>query len=281
MLIKTSSETKTPERAASCTHAYLFTLFSPRNYTWDELENVTIQTKIRVRLHGNTQAVLRPIYKECPRATTPCTVTSHSKCRTGHRSYRIETESGYEIEKITSVNVPCPPREPSRYAILKDEPVAILMLRLQQPWSFKGRHPTVPPWKVRADPRFKVVRAIEGAPMPQCLISQSRCYYIVAPVTVTLHPRDKMLMHSGLRLLFSRGYHGVLHGSLLAGGSKVIDGDYTRQLYIPLENVHKTPRTIFAGDRIATLEVCKTALIPEDTGEALPARCGGFGSTGV
>lgn len=103
---------------------------------------------------------------------------------------------------------------------------------------------------------------------------------------------EKALIPSGIAVSIPKGYGGFMFsraglasrkGIVLAGGTGLIDCDYTGEIKIPLMNISELDYTIKSGDRVAQLVILPVeeanfvicSELPETSRGAK-----GFGSTG-
>lgn len=112
--------------------------------------------------------------------------------------------------------------------------------------------------------------------------------------SITLYPRDRMLIPTGLIFSVPDGYSIRIHprsglsfksGIQLANCEGIIDSDYYHETFVALFNNSDVPFVVKHGDRIAQAEVVRdlrvslieTTIRPEMRTD----RTGGFGSTGI
>lgn len=103
---------------------------------------------------------------------------------------------------------------------------------------------------------------------------------------------EKALVPSGIAVSVPKGYGGFMFaraglaskkGIVLAGGTGVIDCDYTGEIKIPLMNISDMDYTIKTGDRIAQLVILPVEAANFIICDELPSTergTKGFGSTG-
>lgn len=112
--------------------------------------------------------------------------------------------------------------------------------------------------------------------------------------TVTLFPRDRMLIPTGLVFSIPDGYSIRIHprsglslksGIQLSNCEGIIDSDYTLETFISIINGADIPFKVAHGDRIAQAELVRdtravfTEVFEKPTKDS--NRTGGFGSTGL
>jgi len=112
--------------------------------------------------------------------------------------------------------------------------------------------------------------------------------------TVTIFPRDRMLIPTGLVFSIPEGFSIRIHprsglslksGIQLSNCEGVIDSDYTLETFISIINGADIPFKISHGDRIAQAELVRdirsqfTEVFEKPTRDS--NRSGGFGSTGL
>ena len=109
---------------------------------------------------------------------------------------------------------------------------------------------------------------------------------------VTLEPRQRRLIPTGVAMAIPAGYVGLIHprsglaarhGVTVLNTPGTIDADYRGEIKVCLINHGKSPRTITNGDRIAQLLIQKVelpAFTEVDNLDTTQRGDGGFGSTG-
>lgn len=112
---------------------------------------------------------------------------------------------------------------------------------------------------------------------------------------VTIHPRERLLIPTGIQMDIPVGYSVRLHsrsgnslkrGLVLINSEGIIDSDYRHQVFIPIVNLSGVEIVIQHGERICQAEIVPVVKV---TGfpridfplEQITNRTGGFGSTGV
>ena len=110
--------------------------------------------------------------------------------------------------------------------------------------------------------------------------------------TVTIAPRETVLIHTGLSMELPKGYGGFIfarsglaakRGLAPANKVGVIDADYRGEVMVALYNQSSAPQTVEKGERIAQLVLLlapQAAFLEADTLEDTARASGGFGSTG-
>jgi dUTP pyrophosphatase len=113
------------------------------------------------------------------------------------------------------------------------------------------------------------------------------------PAPLTLEPRARALVPTGLTLAIPPGYEGQVrprsglalkHGLTVANAPGTIDSDYRGELGVILVNLGDQPYVIRRGDRIAQIIFAPvTRATLREVAELPPTGRGngGFGSTGV
>ncbi|MBR2615624.1 MAG: dUTP diphosphatase [Clostridia bacterium] len=116
--------------------------------------------------------------------------------------------------------------------------------------------------------------------------------YAAGGETVTVHPRETVLVHTGIAMEIPEGYGGFLYARSglatkkgLAPANKVgvIDADYRGEIMVALFNQSSEVRTVEPGERIAQLVIApflKGEFEECDALEDTLRGSGGFGSTG-
>lgn len=111
--------------------------------------------------------------------------------------------------------------------------------------------------------------------------------------SITLHPLQRMLIHTGLQIDLSPGLEAQIrprsglalkHGITVLNAPSTIDSDYRGEIKVLLINLSDESFTIADGDRIAQLVIAsyKSITWKEEATLSETARGkGGFGSTGV
>jgi len=109
---------------------------------------------------------------------------------------------------------------------------------------------------------------------------------------LTIHPGERHLVPSGLRLAIPDGYEGQIrprsglalkHGITVLNSPGTIDSDYRGEVKVLLVNLGKEPFEVRSGDRIAQLVVARvdhaTLMVVDGLSETERGE-GGYGSTG-
>ena len=142
--------------------------------------------------------------------------------------------------------------------------------------------------------KIKVVNA-GNQPLPAYATSESAGMDLRANIDdpITLHPLERQLIPTGLRIALPAGYEAQVrprsglalkHGITVLNSPGTIDADYRGELKVLLINFSDTDFVIKAGERIAQLvvaahEVAQWEVVQEldntERGE------GGYGHTGV
>ena len=142
--------------------------------------------------------------------------------------------------------------------------------------------------------KIKVVNA-GNQPLPAYATSESAGMDLRANIDdpITLHPLERQLIPTGLRIALPAGYEAQVrprsglalkHGITVLNSPGTIDADYRGELKVLLINFSDTDFVIEAGERIAQLviaahEVAQWEVVQEldntERGE------GGYGHTGV
>ena len=110
--------------------------------------------------------------------------------------------------------------------------------------------------------------------------------------TVTVAPRETVLIHTGLSMELPKGYGGFIfarsglaskRGLAPANKVGVVDADYRGEVMVALYNQSAAPQTVEKGERIAQLVLLpapQAAFIEAEELETTVRADGGFGSTG-
>lgn len=111
--------------------------------------------------------------------------------------------------------------------------------------------------------------------------------------TITIHPQQTILIHTGIALEIPAGYAGLIYARSglatkkgLAPANKVgvVDADYRGEIMVALHNHSDIDATVENGERVAQLVITPylTGLFNEVTELSDTVRGeGGFGSTGT
>jgi dUTP pyrophosphatase len=117
---------------------------------------------------------------------------------------------------------------------------------------------------------------------------------LLAAVTdpVTLHPGERRLIPTGIRIALSPGYEAqvrprsglaIRHGLGMVNSPGTIDSDYRGEIGVILINWSNEPFTIVRGERIAQLVIAPVIQAEWEEIDSLPPSergDGGFGHTG-
>ena len=132
------------------------------------------------------------------------------------------------------------------------------------------------------------VKLNKNATIPERATKHSAGYDISASETVTIQPREIILVHTGLAvqmeqddvmLLIDRSSNPIKRGIVLSNSLGVIDHDYFPNEFMGMfTNITDKPVTIEAGQRIMQAVFVKYGLVDNDNANG--ERTGGFGSTG-
>jgi len=109
---------------------------------------------------------------------------------------------------------------------------------------------------------------------------------------VTLHPNDRILVPTGLRIAIPDGYEvqirprsglALKHGITLPNSPGTIDSDYRGPLGVIVQNAGSEPFVITHGMRIAQMVVAPVIRATFSVGSMTDTArgAGGFGSTGT
>lgn len=115
---------------------------------------------------------------------------------------------------------------------------------------------------------------------------------IRATRSMTLHPKGRTMISSGLKVAIPEGYEIQIRprsgpaykaGITVTNSPGTIDSDYRDAIGVLLINHGDQPYEIQAGDRIAQMVLAKVPQISWQTVKELPItdRDGGLGSTGL
>ena len=132
-------------------------------------------------------------------------------------------------------------------------------------------------------------------PLPAYATPGSSGMDLVAALTtpLTLAPRARALVPTGLRLAIPRGFEGQVrprsglalkHGLSIPNAPGTIDSDYRGELQVLLVNLGTEPVLLERGQRIAQLVIAPVARARLVVGQALETTArgaGGFGHTGA
>ncbi len=149
-------------------------------------------------------------------------------------------------------------------------------------------------------PRLQVaVRRLphgEGLPLPRAQTDGAAGMDLVAALPedapVTLAPRERIAVPTGLELAIPPGYEGQVrprsglafkHGLTVVNAPGTIDSDYRGEVKVLLINLGADPVEIARGERIAQLVIAPVTVADLITVEKLDETArgiGGFGSTG-
>ena len=133
----------------------------------------------------------------------------------------------------------------------------------------------------------------EGLPLPTRATAHSAGMDLVAAVDVTIAPRERTLVPTGLKVAVPEGYElqlrprsglALKHGISLPNTPATIDADYRGELQVILINLGTDSFAVKRGDRIAQMLVQKVEPVRFREVDVLPESgrgSGGFGSTGV
>lgn len=139
---------------------------------------------------------------------------------------------------------------------------------------------------------FKKLDAAAKAPAYGSSGSAGADMYALLDSSLTIQPRETVLIHTGIAVQIPVGYVGLICARSglatkrsLAPANKigVIDSDYRGEIMIPLHNHGASPATIAPFERIAQLMIVPylTADYSEtDNLDTTERGTGGFGSTG-
>jgi dUTP pyrophosphatase len=136
----------------------------------------------------------------------------------------------------------------------------------------------------------------EGLPLPRAQTDGAAGMDLVAALPedapVTLAPRERIAVPTGLELAIPPGYEGQVrprsglafkHGLTVVNAPGTIDSDYRGEVKVLLINLGADPVEIARGERIAQLVIAPVTVADLITVEKLDETArgiGGFGSTG-
>ena len=134
----------------------------------------------------------------------------------------------------------------------------------------------------------------DDAKMPRQATPESAGADLCASESLTLHPSEIRLVHTGLQMDIPEGYHievrsrsglALKAGIFVLNSPGTVDSDYTGEIGVILCNAGKEPFNIDVGDRIAQVvvihhEVPSFTLVKEIQKDT-ERGSGGFGHTGV
>ena len=144
--------------------------------------------------------------------------------------------------------------------------------------------------------KLKVLKLFPDAVVPEAQTEGSVGLDLAALEDVRLLPttmvKEAYKIRTGIAVEFPKGWHGEIHlrSSIgaktklrLANGTGIIDGDYTGELLLLVENVGKYEAAISAGHRIAQLILVRDTpfeVVVVDTLSETKRGSNGIGSTG-
>jgi dUTP pyrophosphatase len=129
-------------------------------------------------------------------------------------------------------------------------------------------------------------------PLPAYATSGAAGLDLRADEAVTLQPRERALVPTGIAVAIPAGYEGqvrprsglaIRHGITCLNSPGTIDSDFRGELSVILVNLGAEPVSLARGDRIAQLVVAKVSRAGlRETAELPPTErgAGGFGHTG-
>lgn len=133
----------------------------------------------------------------------------------------------------------------------------------------------------------------EGMPIPEHAKKGDAGLDLRSTVTTEVHPKQVVMVGSGLRVEIPRGYFGLiaprssiaaLHNVTLANTPGVIDSGYRGEIMLPLYNSGNETYVVKKGDRIAQLIIIpcmECECVDSDDLSKTERGSDGFGSTGV
>lgn len=142
-------------------------------------------------------------------------------------------------------------------------------------------------------PRLKVTRLRPDATLPAYAHPGDAGLDLVAAAAVTVDPRERTAVPTGLAVAIPPGWVGLVHprsGLALHSGLTVvnapgtIDAGYRGELAVLVVNLGEEPVDVAVGDRIAQLllqPVGRAEVVEVDELDDTARGTGGFGSTGV
>lgn len=110
---------------------------------------------------------------------------------------------------------------------------------------------------------------------------------------ITLHPMERQLVHTGLRLALPRGYEAQIrprsglalkHGLTVLNSPGTIDSDYRGEIMVLLINLSTEDFVIRDGERIAQMVIARheqAELVTVSELDDTERGTGGYGHTGV
>ena len=142
--------------------------------------------------------------------------------------------------------------------------------------------------------KIKVVNA-GNQPLPAYATSESAGMDLRANIDdpITLHPLERQLIPTGLRIALPAGYEAQVrprsglalkHGITVLNSPGTIDADYRGELKVLLINFSDTDFVIKAGERIAQLVIAAHEVAQWEVDQELDCierGEGGYGQTGV
>lgn len=140
--------------------------------------------------------------------------------------------------------------------------------------------------------KIKIKRLSDKAILPTYATPDSAGADLYAAETVSIRPRETVLVHTGVALAIPEGYGGFIYARSglaskrgLAPANKVgvIDADYRGEIMVALYNQSDKEETVEAGERIAQLVIAPVFRADFEETDCLDDTlrgAGGFGSTG-
>ena len=140
--------------------------------------------------------------------------------------------------------------------------------------------------------KIEIKRLSDKAILPTYATPDSAGADLYAAETVSIRPRETVLVHTGVALAIPEGYGGFIYARSglaskrgLAPANKVgvIDADYRGEIMVALYNQSDKEETVEAGERIAQLVIApvfRADFEETDNLDETLRGAGGFGSTG-
>ncbi|MCL2326729.1 MAG: dUTP diphosphatase [Proteobacteria bacterium] len=144
-----------------------------------------------------------------------------------------------------------------------------------------------------ANQRCRIVLLDPGARLPELGTTHAAGYDLSSIECVTLPPRGRGLVRTGLAVAIPKGFHleirprsglALHHGITVLNAPGTIDADYRGELKVILFNTTDVPYIIEHGERIAQALLMRQRTIAWDVVLSLDETTrgiSGFGSTGM
>ncbi len=142
-------------------------------------------------------------------------------------------------------------------------------------------------------PVLRVERLDDDVPLPRYAHPGDAGLDLHAAEGVTVSPRERVAVATGLRVAIPDGWVGLVHprsglalreGLTVVNAPGTIDAGYRGELKVLLVNVGEEPVEVARGDRVAQLlvqRVGRAEILEVDALDDTSRGAGGLGSTGV